>query len=235
VDSTDAYQLRTTVNPDPWGRGTPGDWNSIMLSPSSTSRGYVTNNDVNVGLTVSHNGRVTLYQSGTALWSISVPRSTSLPGFNVSLEVTSASSDHPTLQIIVNGTSRVTTLASPIPKPYLYLGAYLSNHSTSNWEVSTLSNLQISRVDEYPGLSYFGYYGVDNDHASGNHIADVSGFSNLYFFNIDRGIDNNKSPIYAIEDLKSCPPHSCLLYVGEEFFDPDTFEKRSEDSSIPTG
>ncbi|GGS82593.1 hypothetical protein ACFFV7_45210 [Nonomuraea spiralis] len=209
----DAFTVSVTVDPDPKLRGTEGDWSSVMLSQNRDSSGYVTNGDVRLGLTVARNGEVQLFRAGNALWSSPLKTTRAADGFRVTLAVTGASKADPSVTVTVNGVGRTTGLGTPVPKPYLYLGAYVSNDK----QVSTADDLAVSRVDLYPNLEYFGYFATDALTKWGNHLPEVTGFANLHWVSVSPDWDTPGSG-YRIADLVGCPPRSCALYVGEEFF-----------------
>ncbi|MEU7898245.1 hypothetical protein AB0B45_35960 [Nonomuraea sp. NPDC049152] len=216
-DVNDAYTVSATVDPDPKLRGTPGDWSSIMLSRAADSTGYVTNGNVQLGLTVARNGEVQLFRAGTALWSAPLTTTRADDGFHVSIAVTDASKADPSVTVTVNGATRTAHLGASIAKPYLYLGAYVSNDK----QVSTVDDLAVSRVDPYPGLEYYGYFATRALKSWGNHLPEVTGFANLHWISVSPDW-NDPGTGYSVSELAGCPPHSCALYVGEEFFPPST-------------
>lgn len=218
-DSNDAFEIRATLNPDPGQFGTPGDWSSLILSSSDASTGYIEDNRNQFGLTIGRNGDIDVFKNGAHLGS-RFTVSPSATGFKATVNVTAASSSNPTVTVTVNGTSRDFQLGAALAKPYLYLGAYLSNGSATApyKEVSTVDNLAVSRVDPYPNLDYYGTYGTRNDHGQGNnHIGDMTGISNAHWANI-----STKRDSYDVSELSSCAPKSCIIYVGNEFFDSET-------------
>lgn len=216
-DGNDAFEIRATLNPDPGQFGTPGDWSSLMLSSSNASTGYVQDSKNQFGLTVGRNGNVDVFKNGTAFGSrFTVPASPG--GYKTVVSVSSASTSNPTVTVTVNGISRTFQPGLALAKPYLYLGAYISNGSATApyKEVSTVDDLSISRVDPYPNLEYYGTYGTRNDHLPwNNRITDMRGISNLQWANI-----STKRDSYDVSDLESCGTKSCVVYVGNEFFDP---------------
>lgn len=220
ADSAGAFEVRATVRPDPGAFGAAADWVSIMLSSSKDARGYVTDAQNQFSMTVSRDGTVALYRGGVAAGS-TFTAPTAPGGFAVSVRATDAGAT-PDLVITVNGVSRTLALSSALKKPYLYLGAYISNGSeTQLREVSTVDDLTISRVDQFPHLSYFGTYGTRNDDFAGNHVPDMAGISNLHWINVSPTL--NASPLtYDTDVFASCPPKSCIVYVGSEFFKPQT-------------
>ncbi|MFI9596454.1 hypothetical protein [Nonomuraea sp. NPDC052265] len=213
----DAYTISVTVDPDPELRGTPGDWSSIMLSQNRDSSGYVTNGDVRLGLTVARNGEVQLFRAGNVLWSSPLKTTRTGDGFHVTLAVAGASKADPSVTATVNGVTRTTGLGTPVPKPYLYLGAYVSDDK----QVSTADDLTVSRVDLYPNVEYYGYFATDALRSWGNHLPEVTGFANLHWISVSPDWDVPGGG-YKVADLAGCPPRSCALYVGEEFFPPET-------------
>ncbi|WP_214318256.1 hypothetical protein [Nonomuraea sediminis] len=216
-DTDGSYTVSATVDPDPKLLGAPADWNSIMLSQSKDSSGYVTNGDVQLGLTVARNGNVQLFRSGVALFNPVLTATRAADGFHVTIAVANASKADPSVTVTVNGASRTVGLGASIPKPYLYLGAYVSNDK----QISTVDDLAISRIDPYPNLKYYGYFAERILKRWGNHIPEVTGFANLHWISVSPDYDN-PSTGYALSDLDSCPAHSCALYVGDEFFPHET-------------
>jgi hypothetical protein len=154
ADAGGHYTVATTVDPVA-GDVTSADWGSIVLSRSRASAGYVTNADVDLGLTVRSNGDLELYTAGRSFWSSHVAPSAT--GYAVS--VTVSTRDDRSVALAVNG----VTFPVPVPSsvirwpsmPYLYLGAYLSTPS----EVTTFGSgrpgagLSVSQVDGYPAAS----------------------------------------------------------------------------------
>jgi len=146
ADATGHYTVATTVDPVV-GDTASGEWGSIMLSRSRNSAGYVTNADVDLGLTVQSNGHLDLFNAGTHLWSASVAAATS---YTVSATV-STGADR-TVVLVVNGSTFTITAPSSVGRwpstPYVYLGAYLSGS-----EVTTFGSgqpgqgLSVSHVD----------------------------------------------------------------------------------------
>lgn len=61
-------------------------------------------------------------------------------------------------------------------------------------------------------LRYFGYFAARLTAASGNHLPEVTGRSNLNWIQIS---DPDR---YASEVLDSCSPHGCIVSTGNEFF-----------------
>ncbi|MFI6318672.1 hypothetical protein ACIBG8_14180 [Nonomuraea sp. NPDC050556] len=211
ADSSDSYTVSAVVDPDPLLKSAPSDWSSVMLSHTAKSTGYVTNGNVEIGLTVSRDGKVQLFKSGDQQWATPMTVTRASNGFAVTIAVTGASTANPSVVVTVNGSSRTFGLGVPLAKPYLYLGAWVGNSQ----QVSTVDDLVISRVDPYPNVEYYGYFATRILSRWGNHIPEAKGFANMHFISISP--DNPGEP-YAIEDLKSCPPHSCALYAGYEFF-----------------
>jgi len=220
ADSAGAFDVRATVKPDPGSFGAAADWVSIMLSSSSSARGYVTDAQNQFSMTVARDGTVALYRGGASAGATFTAPSAS-GGFAVSVRATDAGGT-PDLVVTVNGVSRTLALTAALKKPYLYLGAYISNGSeTQLREVSTVDDLTISRVDQFPALGYFGTYGTRNDDNAGNHVPDMAGISNLHWINVSPTL--NASPLtYDTDVFASCPPKSCIVYVGSEFFKPET-------------
>lgn len=222
-DNTDAFEVRATVDPDPgqFGSAGGGDWVSLMLSQSATESGYITDAQNKFGMTVRRNGIIEFYKNGASFGSpITAQRSSS--GFAVTVRVTNASTSNPTVSVTVNGVSTSLALGTTVSKPYLYLGAYISNGSATApyKEVSTIDSLSVSRVDPFPYLQYFGTYGTRNDDDAGNHIPDMTGISNQHWINVAPTTNQTGTITYRTDVFASCPPKSCIVYVGNEFFAP---------------
>lgn len=205
----DALSVSATVDP----AGGSSDWSSIMLSRNADSSGYVTNGNVQLGLTVARDGQVQLFRAGVPLWPSPLVATRSAIGFAVSITVTGASSANPSVAVSVNGVGRTSALGASLgATPYLFLGALVGG---------TVDDLAISRVDPYPNLAYYGYYTVRALQSwGGNHIDEAKGFANLHWVNVSPDWDTGGP--YRVEELAKCPPRSCALYVGEEFFPPAT-------------
>ncbi|HEY0699402.1 MAG TPA: hypothetical protein VGD43_16505, partial [Micromonospora sp.] len=221
-DTGDAIELRATVNPDPQQYGAPGDWVSIMLSQSASSTGYVQDTKNQLGLTVGRNGVVGFFKNGTP-FGPSITAARRSDGFAVTLRVTAASSSNPSITAVVNGVQASFALGTSLAKPWVYLGAYISNGSATApyKEVSTIDRLSISRVAPYPHLQYYGTYGTRNDDTAGNHVPDMAGIANAHWINVSPTTNQAPPVTYRTEVFASCPPQSCIVYVGNEFFSPD--------------
>ncbi|MFD7154418.1 hypothetical protein ACFV9C_07465 [Kribbella sp. NPDC059898] len=219
-DGDDAIDLAATVDPDPGLFGTPGDWVSLMLSSSSTSTGYVTDAANRLGMTIARNGVVTFYKDG-AVFGPTLTATRSAAGYAVTVRITAASTANPTVTVTVNGAQTSFALGASVGKSYVYLGAYLSNGSATApyKEVSTVDDLTVGKVSPFPFLKYYGTYGTRNDDAAGNHVPDMAGIANLHWINVSP-TDPAQPVTYRTDVFASCPPHSCIVYVGSEFFDP---------------
>jgi hypothetical protein len=221
-DTGNAIELRATVNPDPQQYGTPGDWVSIMLSQSASSTGYVQDAKNQLGLTVGRNGVVGFFKNGIP-FGPSITAARRSDGFAVTVRVTAASSSNPSITVVVNGVQASFALGTSLAKPWVYLGAYISNGSATApyKEVSTVDRLSISRVAAFPHLQYYGTYGTRNDDTAGNHIPDMVGIANVHWINVSPTTNQAPPVTYRTEVFASCPPQSCIVYVGNEFFSPD--------------
>ncbi|MFE2105006.1 hypothetical protein ACFXAF_03890 [Kitasatospora sp. NPDC059463] len=156
ADAGGRYTVSTVVDPSV-GDTTSQDWASIVLSRSHRSTGYVTNADVDLGLTVKSDGKLALYHGGggeSAFWSGQV---TPADSYAVSLTVSTGADRTVTLE--VNGTTLTATAPATVTRwpssAFLYLGAYLDSSST---KVTTFGNgagqgLSVSRVDTSAGAS----------------------------------------------------------------------------------
>ncbi|MET8700819.1 hypothetical protein ABZW10_18395 [Kitasatospora sp. NPDC004723] len=156
ADETGTYTVSTVVDPSV-GDTTSQEWASIVLSRSHRSAGYVTNADVDLGLTVKSNGELALYHGGggeTAFWSGQVTPATS---YTVSLTV-STGADR-TVTLTVNGTTLTATAPPSVTRwpssAFLYLGAYLQADPS---KVTTFGDdaghgLSVSRIDTSAGAT----------------------------------------------------------------------------------
>ncbi|MFF8775344.1 hypothetical protein [Kitasatospora sp. NPDC015120] len=156
ADESGRYTVSTVVDPSV-GDTTSQDWASIVLSRSHRSAGYVTNADVDLGLTVKSDGKLALYHGGggeSAFWSGQV---TPADSYAVSLTVSTGADRTVTLK--VNGTTLTATAPATVTRwpssAFLYLGAYLASSSTT---VTTFGDgaghgLSVSRIDTSAGAS----------------------------------------------------------------------------------
>lgn len=121
-------------------------WMSLVLSGSAGNNGYPTTADTDLGLIVRSNGRVQLYQRGTATWGTEPAVSPAVDGtFDVTMTVGAGTSQ---VSILINGTTLNVTTAAALPRTaYLSMGSYNTNAST----VSTLEDLRVSMLG---GLDY---------------------------------------------------------------------------------
>ncbi|MFJ9950384.1 hypothetical protein [Kitasatospora sp. NPDC091207] len=127
ADASGHYTVTTVVDPVVGDTG-DGDWGSIVLSRGHRGTGYVTGNDVDLGLTVASDGRLNLFHGGggeTPFWSGSV---TPTARYAVSLTV-STGTDRAVV-LTVNGTPFTVTAPASVTRwpgsAFLSLGAYLS-------------------------------------------------------------------------------------------------------------
>ncbi|MFE0465272.1 hypothetical protein ACFW1A_39090 [Kitasatospora sp. NPDC058965] len=177
ADATGTFTVSTVVDPVV-GDTTSADWASVVLSRSHRSTGYVTNGDVDLGLTVSSGGRLALFHGGggdTPFWTGSVAAAEK---YAVSLTVSSGADR--ALTLTVNGTPFAVTAPASVTRwpssAFLYLGAYLSNSS----EVTAFGDgagtgVSVSRVDAsatagakpfvdtFDGAPAGSDYGLDDD------------------------------------------------------------------------
>jgi serine/threonine-protein kinase len=70
-------------------------------------------------------------------------------------------------------------------------------------------------VSPFPYLKYYGTYGTRNDDAAGNHVPDMAGIANLHWINVSP-TDPAQPVTYRTNVFASCPPKSCIVYVGSE-------------------
>jgi hypothetical protein len=145
ADDTGHYTISTTIDPVV-GDTTGGDWGSLVLSRSHASTGYVTGPDVDLGLIVRSYGGLTLFSHGASVWSGSVAAA---EDYQVSVTV-SAGADR-AVALSVNGHDfAVTGPAGALfpSRPYLYLGAYLSNSEVTTFGAGRAGEgLSVSQVD----------------------------------------------------------------------------------------
>jgi hypothetical protein len=117
ADASGHYTVSTTVDPVV-GDTASGDWGSLMLARSRNSAGYVTNADIDLGLTVGSNGHLDLFHAGQGFWSSAVPAA---GAYAVSVTV-STGADR-SMVLVVNGTTFTVTAPAGVGRwpstPYL--------------------------------------------------------------------------------------------------------------------
>ncbi|POH58252.1 hypothetical protein [Arthrobacter glacialis] len=238
-DATDSYSMSATVNPDVGNFGTTsGDWVSLMFANSADRaevNGYVADPSTQLGVTVRRSGQVDFFLSGQSKWSQPLVATKGADGYKVKITVTQASTVNAVATVTVNGVSRSQALGKKLPSPYPYLGAYISNGSATApyKEVSTIDDLALSNTKPYPNLQYFGTYATKNgaETKHGNHIREVESYMNAHWVNLSPTQNPVSGAVeYDLETLKSCPIGSCIVYTGNEFWNPE----RSQ-SNTPTG
>lgn len=137
------YDISVSVDPVV-NNTTSSDWSSIMIGSSNTSKGYVTNTDIPVGLLIRSNGSVSLFSRGT---SVSLSNSSFTPNPDGSFDVKIVVNPNTRS---VNGTINGTDFSGTLPTnaalsnvlAYIYLGNYSS--SSSNQPASTFDNLIVA-------------------------------------------------------------------------------------------
>ncbi|MFB6894620.1 hypothetical protein ACFCX4_35640, partial [Kitasatospora sp. NPDC056327] len=154
ADDTGHYTVSTVVDPSV-GDTTSGEWASIVLSRSHRSAGYVTNADVDLGLTVGSNGRLALHHGGeTPFWSGTVA-----PADRYAVSLTVSTGADRSVALTVNGTALTATAPAGVTRwpgsAFLYLGAYLEADPA---KVTTFGDgaghgLSVSRVDTSVGAT----------------------------------------------------------------------------------
>ncbi|MEV6715479.1 hypothetical protein AB0M48_25965 [Lentzea sp. NPDC051208] len=198
------------------GDRTSGDWSSIALGRSANSRGYVSDQDIDLGFLVRANGGVQVFQAGRPVADLpSFAPAKDDGSFDVTLTPAGAK-----LDLSVNGTSRTIDLGTAVPtdRLWIYLGRYSDNGKT----VSFVDDLRVERMNsddlrKLPGsqLRYYGYFGARLNAAGGNHLPEVRGRSNLNWVQIS-DVD-----AYRPEVLRDCAPAGCVVHTGNECFDCD--------------
>lgn len=121
---------------------TPGnpdseDWSSIVLTASEDSSGYITNDEVAVGVLVRANGRVGVYQGGNGEAPVWTGQFTTDEDASYRLGL---SFDGSTLDLTVNdetettdGEAATVELGNPLPEStWVYLGRYSENQYSSS-------------------------------------------------------------------------------------------------------
>lgn len=107
-----------------------------------------------------------------------------------------------TSMVTVNGASEVVRLNFALPlRAFIFLGTYLP----TTQDVTVFDDLHASRLSPDTEIAYYGYWGAAGA-IFGNHLEEVSGFTNMNMVFVDP------------EVLDSCAPHSCIIYAGWQFF-----------------
>lgn len=179
-----------------------------MQTNSSASAGYVSNSDVTAAMLVTPTGGVQLWQAGKEVGAGQVAASMT---DTVQLVVSASS-----LSVTVNGTAITAALPVAVPaRNWLYLGRYAENNASH----SAVSSLTVSSIDNSAlrqpagsNLKYFGYYPARETAATGDHVKEVAGRSNLNWILISDPNDIDT------QTLANCAPHSCVVYAAYEFF-----------------
>ncbi|MFD5463147.1 hypothetical protein ACFWIQ_10030 [Kitasatospora sp. NPDC127059] len=149
ADADGTYTVSTVVDPAV-GESTGNDWASVVLGRSHRATGYVTNGDVDLGLTVTSGGKLSLFHGGggeTPFWQGSVAPA---DRYAVALKVSTGADKAVTLT--VNGTAFTVKGPASVNRwpssAFLYLGAYLS----APGELTTFGDgngtgVDVSRID----------------------------------------------------------------------------------------
>jgi hypothetical protein len=198
--------LTPTVTPPT--TGPDHDWSSLVLTNSSASAGYVSNSDVTAAMLVTPTGGVQLWQAGKEVGSGQVAAART---DTVSMAVSGSS-----LSVTVDGTAITAALPVAVPaRNWLYLGRYADNNALR----SAVTGLTVSSIDNSAlrqpagsNLKYFGYYPTRETAATGDHVKEVAGRSNLDWILISDPDDIDT------QTLSNCAPHSCVVYAAYEFF-----------------
>ncbi|MFH8387442.1 hypothetical protein ACH4E7_42190 [Kitasatospora sp. NPDC018058] len=149
ADAAGTYTVSTVVDPAV-GDTSSGDWASLVLSRSHRATGYVTNGDVDLGLTVTSSGRLALFHGRggeTPFWQGTVAPA---DRYAVSLKVSTGADKAVTLT--VNDTTFPVTGPDAVNRwpssAFLYLGAYLSTPGElTTFGDGTGTGVNVSRID----------------------------------------------------------------------------------------
>ncbi|MFG3053060.1 hypothetical protein ACGFZP_19205 [Kitasatospora sp. NPDC048239] len=156
ADDSGHYTVSTVVDPSV-GDTTSQDWASIVLSRGHRGTGYVTGADVDLGLTVTSGGRLSLFHGGggeAPFWSGTVA-----PAADYAVSLTVSTGADRSVALTVNGTTLNATAPAGVTRwpssAFLYLGAYLDAGTA---KVTTFGDgagngLSVSRVDTAVGAS----------------------------------------------------------------------------------
>ncbi|MGW4808709.1 hypothetical protein [Kitasatospora sp. NPDC004272] len=197
------YTVRAALTPVV-GSSSSADWASLVLSGSSASSGWVEGADVALGLRVRADGRLQLFQGGTALWAAerSVPAAET---YQVSVAVRPGPAR--TATVTVNGTAFPVDSPADLPRDgYLLLGT----HQSAAGQVSAVDDLRVSMLG---GLDYYGYFDTwdpDNNPNSVNHLPEVQPWTNFTQF-------IRQDPASGFLDY--CLPQACVLDAGNLVWD----------------
>ena len=150
ADAGGHYTVSTTIDPVE-GDTSSKEWGSIVLSRSHRSTGYVTNSDVDLGLTVASNGKLELFHGGgvgeVPFWTGNVAPGAGV--FTVALTV-STGADR-LVSLTVNGNRFDVPAPAAVTRwpgsSYLYLGAYLSSGEVTTFGDGSGHGLAVSNVD----------------------------------------------------------------------------------------
>ncbi|MFI2607750.1 hypothetical protein [Kitasatospora sp. NPDC018619] len=143
------YTVSTVVDPAV-GDTSSGDWASLVLSRSHRATGYVANDDVDLGLTVTSSGRLALFHGGggeSPFWQGAVAPADQ---YAVSLKVSTGLDE--TVILTVNGTAFAvlgpTTVNRWPGSAFLYLGASLSTQGeVTAFGDGDRTGVSVSRID----------------------------------------------------------------------------------------
>ncbi|MBB5873788.1 hypothetical protein F4553_007222 [Allocatelliglobosispora scoriae] len=176
------------------------DWLSLMLSPSATGNGYVTDADVDLGLVLRSSGRLQLYRRGAPTFTTEPAVAPAADGsFRVGLTVAGRE-----VALVVNGQNFFLTLGYDLGvQEYVSLGSYI----TAPGPVSTVDELRLSKLG---GLNHYGYFDVMDPADHADHSPEVAGYTNLniYLEDVAQGY------------LDYCRPHSCAVDTQWQTFLP---------------
>ena len=148
ADASGHYTVSTVVDPVLGDTGSAG-WASVVLSRSHRSTGYVTNGDVDLGVTVRSDGGLRLFHGGggeTPFWTGSVA-----PADRYAVSLTVSTGADRAVTLTVNGTPVTVTAPTDVTRwpssAFLYLGAYLSSGQVTTFGDGAGHGLTVSNVD----------------------------------------------------------------------------------------
>jgi hypothetical protein len=193
------------------GSNKRGEWASLVLAGSATSRGYVSDAD-SMGLLITAAGKVQVFQYGKLVLNQQLAKVPSDGVYQVSWQVGRSA-----MSLVVNGARLNAVVSKPLPADaWLFMGRYSDDRDL----VTTFDDLSVSKVDPADiqggptnsNLRYFGYFGARIENVPGNHLPDVNGFSNSNWVSISDPTG------YQPAELAKCAPGSCIVNTRWQFF-----------------
>jgi hypothetical protein len=196
-----AYAVHAVIDPVANGGDIASqDWASLVFSASSTSNGYPTTADTDLGLTIRSNGRVQLYQRGSTTWRNEQVIAPAADGsFDVTVSVATGTGR---VAITINGIILSATARNLPRAEYLSLGSYTTDANA----VSTVDDLRVSMLG---GLAYYGYFDVMDPTDHKDHSSDVAAYTNLNLY-----LEATSPHAY----LDYCRPRSCVFNIQWQQF-----------------